>query len=73
MTPSTGRPRERGKGTHDHEAYDGEQTSFLEPGSWPHKSAAIVITSRAPKQQSAYGTLFCGNPAGMTVAFSVGL
>jgi hypothetical protein len=37
VTASTGRPRKRGKGTHDDQAYGSEQTSFLEPGSWPHK------------------------------------
>lgn len=64
VTESTARPRKRGKGTLDDQAYGSEQTSFLEPGSWPHKSTAIVITSRAPKQQSAYRLLFCDNPAG---------
>lgn len=46
VTASTGRPRKRRKGTHDDQAYDSWQTSFLEPGSWPHKSTAIVIISR---------------------------
>lgn len=53
VTASTGLPRKRGRGTHDDQAYDSKETSFLEPSSWPHKSTAIVITSRAPKQQPA--------------------
>ena len=55
VTASTAlRPRIRGKGTPDDQAYDSEQTSFLEPGSRPHKGTAIVITSRATKQQPFY-------------------
>ena len=48
VTESTGLLRKRGKGTHDDQAYDSEQTSFLEPGSWPHKSTAIVIILTRP-------------------------
>jgi len=55
VTASTGlRPRIRGKGTPDDQAYDSEQTSFLELGLRPHKGTAIVITSRATKQQPFY-------------------